>query len=97
MIDKRGYVYILTNKNDKVLYVGITSDLVKRVYEHKTGLVEGFTRKYKTHKLVYYETFEDIVNAITREKQIKGWLRRKKVELIEKFNPGWIDLYKSIL
>ncbi|MDE2232149.1 MAG: GIY-YIG nuclease family protein [Candidatus Omnitrophica bacterium] len=60
MIDKRGYVYILTNKNDKVLYVGITSDLIKRVYEHKTDLVEGFTRKYKTHKLVYYEIFEDI-------------------------------------
>ncbi len=97
MTDKKGYVYILTNKSNKVLYIGITSNLIKRVYEHKANLVEGFTNKYRTHKLVYYEVFEDIINAITREKQIKGWLRSKKLELIEKFNPNWDDLYKTII
>ena len=97
MTDKIGYVYILTNKNNKVLYVGITNNLVKRVYEHKEDLVEGFTNKYKTHKLVYYEFFEDITNAITREKKIKGWLRNKKFELIKGFNPNWNDLYKTIV
>jgi len=97
MIDKKGYVYILTNKNNTVLYIGITSNLIKRVYEHKADLVEGFTNKYKTHKLIYYEIFDEIVTAITREKQIKGWLRSKKVALIEKTNPKWDDLYKSIV
>ena len=97
MIDKRGYIYILTNKNNTVLYVGVTSNLIKRVYEHKASLVEGFSNKYKTYKLVYYEICEDIINAISREKQIKGWLRIKKLELIGKFNPNWEDLYKTIL
>jgi len=96
-MDKRGYVYILTNKNDTVLYIGITSNLVKRIYEHKANLVEGFTNKYRTHKLVYYEVFEDIISAITREKQIKGWLRTKKIDLVGKFNPKWDDLYKTII
>jgi len=87
----------LTNKNNTVLYVGVTSNLIKRVYEHKASLVEGFSNKYKTYKLVYYEICEDIINAISREKQIKGWLRIKKLELIGKFNPNWEDLYKTIL
>jgi len=95
--EKNGYVYILTNSADKVLYVGVTSDLIKRIYEHKYKFVEGYTQKYNLTKLVYYEIFGDIYTAITREKQIKGWLRSKKVELIQKMNPGWIDLYHKIL
>jgi len=97
MIDKKGYVYILTNTNNTVLYTGVTSNLVKRVYEHKNKEVRGFTEKYSLHKLIYYEIFEDILNAITREKQIKGWLRSKKISLIEKLNPDWNDLYMSIV
>ena len=97
MIEKKGYVYILTNVSNRVLYMGVTSNLVKRVYEHKRKLVEGFTKKYKVSKLVYYEVFEDITNAIIREKQIKGWLRSKKISLIEKFNSGWKDLYNVII
>jgi putative endonuclease len=97
MIEKKGYVYILTNTNNTVLYTGVTSNLVKRVYEHKNKEVEGFTKKYNLHKLIYYEIFEDIVNAITREKQIKGWLRSKKISLIKKVNPDWNDLYMLIV
>ena len=97
MPNKQGYIYILTNGSHKVLYTGITSDLVKRIYEHKNKFVEGFTKKYNLYKLVYYEVFDDIVNAIAREKQIKGWLRSKKVALIESFNPRWKDLYSSIM
>jgi putative endonuclease len=97
MIEKKGYVYILTNTNNTVLYTGVTSNLVKRVYEHKNKEVRGFTEKYSLHKLIYYEIFEDILNAITREKQIKGWLRSKKISLIEKLNPDWNDLYTSIV
>ena len=96
-MEKNGYIYILTNKNNTVLYTGVTSNLGKRVYEHKEDLVEGFTRKYKTHKLVYYEVAEEVYSAITREKQINGWLRSKKIALIEKSNPNWDDLYTSIL
>jgi putative endonuclease len=96
MIEKKGYVYILTNVSNRVLYTGVTSDLVKRVYEHRNKLVEGFTKKYKVNKLVYYEVFEDITNAIIREKQIKGWLRSKKISLIEEFNSDWKDLYTVI-
>lgn len=96
MDEKKGYVYILTNTNNTVLYTGVTSDLVKRVYEHKNKMVQGFTEKYNLHKLVYYEVFDDMMNAITREKQIKGWLRRKKIALIEKTNPNWTDLYSTI-
>ena len=97
MTEKKGYVYILANENNTVLYVGITSNLIKRVYEHKANFVEGFTNKYKIHKLVCYEVFEEIVNAITREKQIKGWLRSRKIALVEEFNPNWDDLYKTII
>ena len=97
MIEKKGYVYILTNTNNTVLYTGVTSNLIKRVYEHKNKMVQGFTKKYNLHKLVYYEVFEDMINAIVREKQIKGWLRIKKLLLIEKANSGWVDLYESIV
>lgn len=96
MIEKQGYVYILTNTNNTVLYTGVTSNLVKRIYEHKNKEVPGFTERYNLHKLIYYEIFEDMINAITREKQIKGWLRSKKISLIEKTNPDWDDLYVSI-
>ena len=93
---KSGYVYIMTNKNNTVLYTGVTSDLVKRVYEHKNKLADGFTRKYNAVKLVYYEVFDDISEAIRREKQIKGGSRDNKVRLIESMNPRWDDLYDDI-
>ncbi len=90
---KQYYVYMMTNKSNTVLYTGVTSDLVRRAYEHKEKLTEGFTKKYKVRKLVYYEIFLDIANAIQREKQLKGYLRRKKVQLIESLNKDWKDLY----
>ena len=97
MTEKQGYVYILTNRYNKVLYTGVTGDLVKRVYEHKNDPVDGFTKKYNTHKLVYFEVFDYILNAIEREKQIKGWLRSKKIALIESKNPKWKDLYEGLV
>jgi len=81
----------MTNKS-KTLYVGVTSDLIKRVYEHKHKLIPGFTKKYNITKLIYYEETNDVWSAITREKQIKGWLRCKKIKLIESVNPKWQDL-----
>ncbi len=87
----------MTNKYNTVLYVGVTNDLVRRVYEHKNKLVKGFTAKYNIVKLVYYEIHEDIKEAIKREKQIKGWLRAKKEELIKTMNPSWKDLYEKIV
>jgi len=90
------YVYILSNKYNNVLYVGITNDPIRRVYEHKNKLVDGFTEKYNVDKLVYYELFNDPINAITREKQLKGYSRKKKVELITSFNPEWEDLYETL-
>ncbi|MCI6730629.1 MAG: GIY-YIG nuclease family protein [Candidatus Faecousia sp.] len=89
---KQYYVYIMTNKSNRVLYTGVTNDLLRRVYEHKNHLVPGFTSKYKIHKLVYYETTNDINAAISYEKQIKGWTRCKKNTLIEGMNPQWRDL-----
>ncbi|MFH1245183.1 MAG: GIY-YIG nuclease family protein [Candidatus Omnitrophota bacterium] len=97
MTQHQGYVYILTNIHNKVLYTGVTSDLVKRVYEHKNKLVDGFTKKYNVHKLVHFEVFDDIMTAIGREKQIKGWLRKKKIVLIEGNNPEWKDLYEGLV
>jgi len=97
MDESKGYIYILTNTNNTVLYTGVTSNLIKRAYEHKNKMVQGFTKKYNLHKLVYYEVFEDMMNAIIREKQIKGWLRSKKISLIEKANPCRVDLYGSIV
>ncbi len=97
MREKQGYVYILTNVHNKVLYTGVTSDLVKRVYEHKNKMVDGFTKKYNVNKLVHFEVSDDIMTAIEREKQIKGWLRKKKIALIEKNNPEWKDLYDGLV
>ncbi len=85
------YVYIMTNKS-KTLYTGITDNLERRVYEHKKKLLEGFTKRYNITKLVYYEVTSDVSAANEREKQIKGWLRRKKITLIEAMNPQWTDL-----
>jgi len=96
MLTKQYYVYFLTNWDNNVLYVGVTNDLKRRVYEHKHGLTEGFTRKYNVHKLVYYEVSEEIESAILREKQIKGGSRKKKNDLIEKFNPKWEDLWDQL-
>ena len=86
------YVYILTNFANKVLYTGMTNDLCRRTYEHKLETNNGFSRRYKTHKLVYYEEYNHPQEAILREKQIKGFLRSKKIELIEEVNPDWKDL-----
>ena len=94
---KSSYVYILSDANNKILYTGVTSDLLKRVWEHKNHVVEGFTQKYNVTKLVYYEEGEDIYSAISREKQIKGKLRKKKIALIEKVNPEWRDLYLDLI
>jgi len=86
----------MTNNRNTVLYVGVTNDLVKRVYAHKEKLVEGFTKKYNITKLVYYEVFEDIENAILREKQIKAGSRKKKIDLIDQKNRHWRDLYSEL-
>jgi putative endonuclease len=89
-------VYIMTNKKEGTLYIGVTSNLVKRVWEHKNNFIKGFTEKYNMHNLVYFEMHQDMLSAITREKQLKKWNRAWKIELIEKFNAGWKDLYSSI-
>jgi len=94
---KQGYVYILFNKRNGTLYTGVTSNLVKRIYEHKNKLTEGFTNKHAVDKLGYYEVHNLITSAIEREKQIKGGSRKKKLELIENMNPEWNDLYESII
>lgn len=92
MEEKQYYVYILASKKYGTLYTGVTSNLVQRVYQHKNGLVEGFTKKYNVHQLVYYEIHSDIYEAITREKRIKKWYRQWKIILIEQNNPQWLDL-----
>ncbi len=97
MLNKQYYIYILANKTNSVLYTGVTDNLIKRVYQHKNKLVESFTKKYNVNKLVYYEIFNDINEAIKREKQIKGGSRKKKIELVQEFNPNWIDLYDEII
>ena len=85
------YVYIMTNRSG-TLYAGVTSDLMRRVYEHKNGLIPGFTRKYRITRLLYYESTPDVQSAIARERQIKGWRRSKKIALVESMNPDWNDL-----
>ena len=93
---KQYYVYILTNKNNTVLYTGITNNLKRRVYEHKERLIEGFTKRYNVAKLVYYEVCDEVYSAIEREKQIKAGSRQKKIALIENMNKGWKDLYEEL-
>ena len=95
-MDKQYYVYIMTNKNNTVLYTGVTNDLKRRVYGHKHRMCKGFTKKYNIIKLVYYEIFQDPYHAIAREKQIKGGSRKKKIELINSINFEWKDLYDML-
>jgi len=90
-------IYIITNKKYGTLYIGVTSSLVKRVYEHKNKLVDGFSKKYNLSKLVYYELFENMESAIIREKRLKKWNREWKLELIDNFNPNWEDLYYKVV
>ena len=91
-MDKQSYIYIMANRPNGTLYIGVTSDLIRRNLEHKNGLSDGFTKKYSINLLVYYEVFDDIYNALTREKQLKKWKREWKIALIEKQNPQWDDL-----
>jgi len=93
LMDKCYYIYIMTNIANKILYIGVTNDLIRRVYEHRNGLIDGFTKKYKLHKLVYFEQYSDIKLALQREKNLKHWIKDWKIQLIEKFNPEWDDLY----
>ena len=95
-MEKQAYIYFMSNRYNKVLYVGITSNLIKRVWEHKNKVVDGFTKRYNLYKLVYYEIYDDIETAINREKQIKSWPRKKKIVLINAFNPSWDDLYEKL-
>ena len=95
MHNKEYFVYILTNWNNKVMYVGVTGDLERRMYEHTHELVDGFTKRYHVHKLVYYEYTTDPVAAIEREKRIKSWTRAKKNALVETKNPEWVDPYTN--
>ena len=94
---KQPAVYILASKPNGTLYIGVTSDLPKRAWEHKNDLVDGFSKKYGVHSLVYYETHDNMLSAITREKQLKKWNRAWKLELIEERNPEWKDLWEGIL
>lgn len=96
-IEKQPCVYLLASRRDGTLYTGVTSNLVKRVWEHRNDVVEGFTRQYGVHTLVWYELHDSMEAAITREKRIKGWKRQWKLELIETSNPDWRDLYESLL
>ena len=94
---KNYYIYIITNKKNGTLYTEVTNNLIRRIYEHKNKLVEGFSKKYSLDKLVYYEQYSTIEDAILREKQIKGGSRKKKLDLINNFNKEWNDLYEIII
>ncbi|WP_293087451.1 GIY-YIG nuclease family protein [Okeania sp. SIO3B5] len=96
-MQKECYIYIMTNKRNTVLYTRVTNDLIRRIYEHKSKIVEGFTKRYNVNKLVYYEMYEDISQAIAREKQIKAGSRQKKINLINSINPEWKDPYLEII
>ncbi len=91
------YVYIMASNKNGTLYIGVTNDLIRRVHEHKNDLIEGFTKKYGVHSLVYIEQIDDVMSAIQREKQLKKWRRKWKLMLIEKNNPDWRDLYDEII
>ena len=90
------FVYCMASSRNGTLYLGVTNDLVRRVHQHKSKTIRGFTAQYGVNQLVWYECYDDPINAITREKELKKWRRAWKLELIEKMNPGWIDLYDSI-
>ncbi|MDP2953675.1 MAG: GIY-YIG nuclease family protein [Chloroflexota bacterium] len=93
---KQYFVYVLASKRNGTLYIGITSDLTKRLYEHRNNLVDGFTKRYNIHTLVYYEITGDVNSALLRERQLKKWRRKWKIALIEKSNPQWRDLYDEL-
>jgi putative endonuclease len=95
-VNKQPAVYILASKRNGTLYIGVTSELVKRIWEHKNNMVEGFTKRYNVHQLVWYELHGNMESAITREKRLKDWKRKWKLELIESSNPKWEDLYYMI-
>ncbi len=95
-MDKQYYIYIMTSKGNRVLYTGVTNNLIRRAYEHREKLVKGFTKRYNVNKLVYYESCKDVKSTILREKQIKGGSRAKKIELVNKMNPDWRDLFHSL-
>jgi putative endonuclease len=92
-----GWVYIVTNRRDGTLYVGVTSDIARRAWQHREGVVEGFTKRYRLKRLVYVEAHNDIRDAIQREKTIKHWPRQWKIDLIETANPDWTDLYDTLV
>jgi putative endonuclease len=96
-LSKQPAVYILASRRNGTLYIGVTSNLAGRIWEHKNDLVQGFTKQYQVHRLVYYELHEDMASAISREKQIKKWNRAWKLELIERGNPDWNDLWEKIV
>jgi putative endonuclease len=96
-VSKQPAVYILASKRNGTLYIGVTSDLVKRIWEHRNDVVEGFTKRYDVHQLVWYELHENMESAIEREKRLKEWKRKWKLELIESTNPNWLDLYYTIV
>ena len=93
---KTYYVYILASKQNGTLYIGVTNDLERRLYEHKNNLIDGFTKRYRVHRLVYYESANDVHAALQREKQLKRWTRKWKIELIEKTNPQWHDFAEDL-
>lgn len=97
MPDHDYFIYIMASKKNGTLYIGVTNDLVRRVFEHKEDVIEGFTKKYKVHRLVYYEHTNDIQSAIEREKMIKRWKRQWKINLIRQKNPDWDDLYPELV
>jgi len=96
-MDRQPAVYILANKRNGTLYVGVTSDLIKRIWEHKNNVVKGFTERYSVHQLIWYELHETMESAIRKEKMLKNWKRVWKLELIERNNPNWQDLYGTII
>lgn len=96
-MSKSYYVYILTNINNTTFYIGVTNNLIRRIYEHKKGMADGFTKRYKLKKLIYFEEYQDPKAAIAREKQLKNWHRQWKLNLIKSTNPDFEDLYNKIL
>ena len=95
-MSKALYIYILASKKNGTLYIGVTNDLKRRIYEHKNNLIEGFTQKYQVHRLVYFEKIDDVYQALLREKRLKKWNREWKIKLIEGNNPEWNDLYSEL-